>query len=131
MIRPCFKLWLSVLVAVCAWLLLATAGNAENRARPAETAPMKAKPRAKGADSPTEAKSADKSSPARDDDSLADDDSPKAKSGSKATVKKKSAGKGTKDSKPAAKKPAGRSRDADATGQQVLVGTDLNLEPET
>src|SRR5580704_16079882 len=115
MVRSCCKVWPTTAGAVCVLLVVATAGNAQIRGKPAGTPSMKAAPakeRAKkGADQPAEAKSANGSRGTQQDDPLADDDSPKAKSGSsvkKDGVKKKSDRKGTKDGEPTAKNPSGR-----------------------
>ena len=139
MARPCLNV-LTTPVVVCAVLLLATAGNAEIRGKPAgaaslkSAAPMKSTPAKNGADQATEAKSANNSSGTKEDDGLADDDSPKRKSGGKDLndkIKKKGNRKGTKDSRPTAKNPFGRSRNVDATGQQIIAGSGGGLEKET
>lgn len=131
MIRPCFKIALTMLTGVCVWVLCAADANAQNRGKTAGTAPERSKPAKKVADQSMESNSDDNSSRSKDDAGLAGNNSPNTKPGSNETVKKKSDRKGAKDSKRAAKKPSGRSRGADVTGPQVLVGDDLNLEPET
>ena len=130
MAKPGFPLVLTAPIVVWA-TVWATAANAEKRSA---APPMKSTPAKAGAAQAADAKSADSPRGTKEEDGLADDDSRKAKSGDrdkKDRVNKKGTRKGSKDAKPSGKRPPGRSREADASGPQILVGADLNLEPET
>ena len=136
MFLPSLKGWLTALAFVGAVLLLKTEAKAEIRRNPAGTAASKPASAKNEANEAPNSKSANNAPSAREDEELAADDlssdKPKGKPGAKDAANKKSKNKGTKEKGSMTRTPSRRPRsDNGGAGGSVLMGSGLNLEPET
>ena len=136
MVLPSLKGWLTALTLVGAVLLFKTEGNAEFRRKPAGMAARKPASAQHDANEAANSKSANNAPGGRDDEGLAADDlssdKPKGKPGAKDAANKKSKNKGTNEKGPMTRTPSRRPRsDNGGAGGSVLMGSGLNLEPET